>query len=240
MTMTMNDDLVKIRRDAQREIDFINELIRIIEMASGDDPEFYSKRKRIILDPFPLHSWDEQKRWLKDLKKKKIIGDFEESQDCFYLFRPIKMLLYQERQKLLEIVNPPQKQIQIEGMKTAPSKKAIKDVRLDETNYLLEVNKGENFISFKSKKGGAGLEKETKVFKILFHLWDFRQEVKNGKITLKGNPASLNNLKRGSGCPTDEAIYQHIKRINKLFETKGLPIKIEGDNGKYMLIIYKS
>lgn len=120
--MTMNDDLVKIRRDAQREIEFINELIRITEMTGEDDPEFYSKRKRIILDPFPLHSWDEQKRWLKDLKKKKIIGDFKEGQDCFYLVRPIKMLLYQERAKLIKLITPPKKPDE-ETISTIPTRR---------------------------------------------------------------------------------------------------------------------
>jgi len=234
----MHDDQIKNRQESVKKIEFINDLIRKTELAGENDPEFYSKRRKIIVDFFPTSSWREQKEWLKDLKKKKIIGNFEEAKDCFYLVGPIKLLLYGERQRLLDIVNPPQKQKK--EVETAPQKIAIKNVRLDETNYLLEINKGEKFVSFKSKKSGAGLEKETKVFKILFHLWDFRQEVKSGGITLKGNPVSLNNLKRGSGCPSDEAVYQHIKRINKLFETKGLSIKIEGENGKYTLIIYKS
>src|SRR3989338_11018135 len=56
---------------------------------------------------------------------------------------------------------------------------SIKDARLDEQNYLLEINNGEKIISFKSKKQGEGLEKETKQFKILYQLWEFRWEFKN-------------------------------------------------------------
>jgi len=44
----MNDDLVKIRRDAQRKIDFINDIIKKVEMVGERDPEFYSKRKKVI------------------------------------------------------------------------------------------------------------------------------------------------------------------------------------------------
>ncbi|MBI3589491.1 MAG: hypothetical protein HY093_03735 [Candidatus Liptonbacteria bacterium] len=127
MTMTINDDVVKIRREAQRKIDFINEVIKRVEVAGEDDPEFYSKRKKVWLNPFPLHSWDEQRRWLKDLKKKKIIGNFEEDQDCFYLIRPIKMLLYKERQKLMDLVAPPKKSDE-EIFSTAPTRRHKKDL----------------------------------------------------------------------------------------------------------------
>lgn len=125
--MIMNDDLVKIRRDAQRKIDFINEIIRKVEMAGDNDPEFYSKRKRVILDLSSLGSWDEQKQWLRDLKKKKIIGNFEEDQDCFYLIRPIKILLYKERQKLMGLVTPPKKPDE-ETFSTTPMRRLKKDL----------------------------------------------------------------------------------------------------------------
>lgn len=125
-------------------------------------------------------------------------------------------------------------------IKTILTKIPIKDARLDEQNYLLEVNNGEKIISFKSKMKGEGLNKETKQFKILYHLWDFRWEMKNDKNLLKGDFATLENLKTGSQCPTIEAVYQHIKRINNRFNSEGVPIKIEGKNGKYRLIINKS
>jgi len=141
--------------------------------------------------------------------------------------------------------------------KIISTKIPIKDVRIDEGNYLLEINKGEKIVSFKSKKkikkvdfeeGLTREEKEqlrrealeTKQWKILYHLWDFRWEIKDGKNLLKGDFASLENLKIGSKCPTTEAVYQHIKRINNRFKDEEVPIKIEGKNGKYRLIINKS
>ena len=51
---------------------------------------------------------------------------------------------------------------------------AVKSIRLNENQYLLEINNGERIISFKSKKEKEELEKETKLFKILFYLWDLR------------------------------------------------------------------
>ncbi len=95
-------------------------------------------------------------------------------------------------------------------------------------------------MSFKSKSNGEGIERETKQFKILMHLWDFRWELKVGKVLRKGDFTSLDNLQRGSTCPTPEATYQHIKRINSLFEKNSLPIKIVAENGKYRLIINKA
>lgn len=105
----MNDAQIKTRQESTRKIGFINYLISKTEMASEDDPEFYSKKKRIIVDFSPVHSWQEQKAWLNDFKKRKIIGDFKTSQDCFYLIQPIKLLLYQERERLLKIITPAQK-----------------------------------------------------------------------------------------------------------------------------------
>lgn len=125
---------------------------------------------------------------------------------------------------------------------TEPPRPAIKvvDVRLDKINYQLDINKGEKIISFKSKTKGEGLEKETKQYKILIHLWDFRWELKNGKVLRKGEFVSLENLQKGSGCLTQDATYQHIKRINGRFGTNDLPIEIIGENEKYRLIINKT
>ena len=113
----------------------------------------------------------------------------------------------------------------------------IKQLRLDDKNYLLEINSGKIIISFKSKKGKQGLEKETKLFKLLFLLWDYRWEVKNGKITLKGDYATLENLKRGSGSVSTEATHKAITRLNELFQDKGVPISIEGKNESYRLVV---
>jgi hypothetical protein len=115
----------------------------------------------------------------------------------------------------------------------------IKDIRLRASGYLLEINNGEKIISFKSKTKSEGLDKETKQFKILMLLWDYHWELKDGKVLKKGDFTSLENLKRGSKCPTIEATYQHIKRINNLFKKNNLSIEIKGENEKYRLIINK-
>jgi hypothetical protein len=115
----------------------------------------------------------------------------------------------------------------------------IKDIRLDSRNYFLEINKGEKIVSFKSKKKAEGFEKETKLFKILFQLWDFRRELKNDKIIEKGDFVSLDNLSRGSGTENSAAVYKQIQRLNKLFEKENLAIHIKGENEKYRLIINK-
>ena len=134
----------------------------------------------------------------------------------------------------------------------------IKNVRLDKQNYLLEINNGEEVIPFRSKKrirkpdiAEEGLTPEeeeqlmqgafeTKQWKTLFHLWDFRWEIKNGNILRKGDFVSLENLKKGSECSTTEATYQHIKRLRNRFNNEGVDIKIERKNEKYRLVINKS
>ena len=125
-------------------------------------------------------------------------------------------------------------------LKTISTKILIKDARLDEQNYLLEINNGGKVISFKSKKKGSGLEKETKQFKVLYHLWDFRWELKNGRVLKKGDYTSLDNLVKGSGSKSIGAAYKHIQRLNNRLKNEGVTIEIEGENEKYRLIINKA
>jgi glucan-binding YG repeat protein len=116
----------------------------------------------------------------------------------------------------------------------------IKNIRLDTSNHFLEINNGEKIISFRSKKGKEGLEKETKQFKILYHLWDFRWELKNNRIITKGDFASLDNLTKGSGSKNPEAACKCIQRLNTYLKKAGLAVEIKGENGKYRLIIVKA
>jgi len=133
----------------------------------------------------------------------------------------------------------------------------IKDIRMDEDNYLLEVNGGERFLSFRSRKKIKTAEpeeyltpqekehlkrevKKTRQWKVLFYLWDCRWEVKNNKILRKGDFFSLANLRRVTGCKTTGAVQQHIKRLNGRFKYEGLAIEIIGENEKYRLVINKS
>jgi len=116
----------------------------------------------------------------------------------------------------------------------------IKNIRLDDENYFLEINDGEKIIPFKSRKKGKGLGKETKQFKILYHLWDFRWELKDDNVLKKGEFVSLDNLARGSGSESKGAAHKHIQRLNTRFENEGVAIKISGENEKYRLIINKT
>jgi len=116
----------------------------------------------------------------------------------------------------------------------------IKDARLDELNHYLELNGGDTIISFKSKKSGNGLEKETKQFKILYQLWDFRWELKNGAVLKKGDYSSLTNLATASKSESTDAAYKHIQRLNERFKKAGVAIEIDGENEKYRLVINKA
>lgn len=118
--MTMNI------KETERKIGFINDLIKSIEIATEADTNFYSKRRQFIVNFFPLSSLEDQRGWLKDLKKKKIISGFKEANDCFYVRRAWKFPLYGERQKLLELVNPPKKTFE-ETLAQTPGRRLKKD-----------------------------------------------------------------------------------------------------------------
>ena len=124
--------------------------------------------------------------------------------------------------------------------KTKTTAIIIKNIRLDNENYFLEINNGEKVIPFKSRKKGKGFEKETKQFRVLYHLWDFRWELKDDKVLKKGDFVSLDNLAKGSGSKNTGATYKHIQRLNTRFENEGVAIKISGENEKYRLIINKA
>jgi len=94
-------------------------------------------------------------------------------------------------------------------------------------------------VPFRSKRHKQDLEAETKQFKILYHLWEFRKEIKNGKVSQKidSDFASLSNIARGAEC-TEEASRQHIKRLRQRFKKEKLPIDIEpSGTGLYQLVI---
>lgn len=120
----------------------------------------------------------------------------------------------------------------------------IKKVHLREENYLLEINEGDKIISFRSKKGGKGTEKEKKVFKILIHLWQIARWEKIGNVTKKATDmmdfATLKNLKKDSGCPTEGAVKKQLNRLNKRFKEENVPIIIECKNENCRIIIHKS
>jgi hypothetical protein len=145
--------------------------------------------------------------------------------DMFYQFHYVITDSRQTAKKLKE--NKPQ-QIQ------------IKSLSLNEKDYFLEINNGEDFISFKSKKNKEDLEKETKQFKILYVLWESRREIIDDNPVRAGDIITLNNLVVLSGSTSKGAVLKHIQRLNIRFQKKKLKIKIEGENEKYRLVIYKT
>ncbi|MCK9597073.1 hypothetical protein M0R19_07865 [Candidatus Pacearchaeota archaeon] len=205
------------------------------------ESELYTK----IGDPVPVASLLIDKRALNKLEEWEAIKirvnpwEYPVSTDLlFYLdIRPNFSQLYNKYKESVgkKIIKNVAKKSMNDNIIQFP----IKDIRLDEQSYLLEINKSEKIVSFKSKRKGKGLEKETKLFKILFQLWDLRQEIKNGKIIEKGDFASLDNLLRGSTSENSTAVYKQIQRLNKRFEKEGLAIKIGGENGRYRLTINK-
>jgi hypothetical protein len=115
----------------------------------------------------------------------------------------------------------------------------IKHIKISESLHQLICNHGDITISFNEKSSS-----KNKAFIILSYLWEFKREVMTGVETQKKNEFSifttLSDLKGASGCLTDGATYQHIKRLNKLFKDRRLPIKIESERSKFKLIIKKS
>lgn len=235
--------------DSKTEI--IKAILAQLEIAN----EIAASTKKILIDSPPHIGIEEQVRVLDDLKKKSIIGGFKKRTDFFAILKPSKSLLLdalEGQKKKVEISKP---LVARSKIKLAPL--PIKDIRLDKDNYFLEINGGERFVPFRSKKmmkklkfeEGLTREEEehsrwealkTKQWKVLFHLWDFRWEMKGGKVLQRGDIFTLENLKRMTGCKTTGAVKQHIKRLNNRFKNDGLTIKIIGENEKYRLVINKA
>ena len=217
--------------------------------------EIATSTKKILIDFLPYIETQDQVNILGDLKKKNAIGGFKKQTDFFAILKPSRSMLLNElegQKKKAEISKP-----LLVRSKTKLAPLPIKDIRMDEDNYLLEVNGGERFLSFRSRKKIKTAEpeeyltpqekehlkrevKKTRQWKVLFYLWDCRWEVKNNKILRKGDFFSLANLRRVTGCKTTGAVQQHIKRLNGRFKYEGLAIEITGENEKHRLIINKA
>lgn len=210
--------------------------------------------EKILIDFLPHIEIEAQVRALDDLKKKNAIGGFKKRTDFFAILKPSKSLLLNEldsQKKKVEISKP-----LVAHPKTKLAPLPISDIRMDEYNYLLEINGGERFVHFRSKKmmkklkleEGLTREEEehsrrealkTKQWKVLYRLWDFRWEMKGGKVLQRGDFFTLANLRRMTECKTTGAVKQHIKRLNNRFKNDGLSIEIIGENEKYRLVINK-
>ena len=117
---------------------------------------------------------------------------------------------------------------------------AIKDVRLDEEGHFLEITKinGEEIIiPFKSKKKGKEQGNETKLFKLLYPLFDKKWHRIKGKIVKKGEYYPIDTLMQLTNCLTEGALKQHIKRLNKSFKDKLIPINIKCAGRSCKLIV---
>jgi hypothetical protein len=135
---------------------------------------------------------------------------------------------YEEiRKKLREEKELPKEKVKL---------KQITNVGLIKSSFSLIINGGEYILCFRSKRHKE--EKETKTFKVLYHLWDYRKEIKKGKMKQSGYPfVTLSNLAIGAGC-TKGAAYLHIKRLRRRFEENGFPIKITASGTElYQLVI---
>ncbi len=235
--------------DGKTEI--IRAILGQLEIAN----EIAASTKKILIDFLPYIEVQDQVKILDDLKKKGAVGGFKKQTDFFAILKPSKSLLLKEldsQKKKVEISKP-----LVAHSKVKLTPLPIRDIRMDEDNCFLEINGGERFVSFKSKKKVKKPDpaeyltreeeehlkreaKKTKQWKILYHLWDFRWEMKNNKVLRKGDFVSLANLKRGTGCKTNGAVFQHIKRLNGRFKNEGLSIEIIGENEKYRLVINKA
>lgn len=113
----------------------------------------------------------------------------------------------------------------------------IKKITLRPEDLILEINDGDKIITFRNRKGKEE-NKETKFFKIIYHLWDFREEIgKNGKMTKKGEWITLENLTKGAKS-TKGATTKNVSRLRDMFKKEGVAIEIKSsNNGRYKLII---
>ncbi|MFA5095687.1 MAG: hypothetical protein WC447_03460, partial [Candidatus Paceibacterota bacterium] len=116
----------------------------------------------------------------------------------------------------------------------------IRNITLNQENLMIEINNGEKIISFKSRKS-KGENEETKFFKIVYHLWEFREEIdKNNKIIVEGDWITISNLAKGAES-TEGATLKNISRLKDKFSKEGVPIEIRAsNNGRYKLIIQKN
>ncbi len=114
----------------------------------------------------------------------------------------------------------------------------IKKIVFKEKDAMIEINGGKKIISFKDRKGKNGNE-ETKFYKIIYHLWEFRDEIgKNGDILKKGEWVTIDNLAIGANS-TNGATTKNISRLRDTFKSEIVPIEItSSNNGRYKLVIY--
>ena len=78
------------------KIEFINSLIQRIEVAI-DSRRITTKLISDFIDYIPRQF---QPDYLKELKQKGIIADFKIADDHFYIFKPSRSLLYQEKEEM--------------------------------------------------------------------------------------------------------------------------------------------
>ena len=237
--------------DGKTEI--IKAILGQLEIAN----EIAASIEKILIDFLPHIGIEDQIKILDDLKKKNAIGGFKKRTDFFAILGPSKSLLLREldSQKKKTEISKPLALAAHSKTKLAPL--PIKDIRIDKDNYFLEINGGERFVPFRSKKmmkklkSEEGLTREeeehlkrealkTKQWKVLFHLWSFHWEMRGGKVLRRGDLFTLANLRRMTECETTGAVKQHIKRLNNRFKNEGLSIEIIGENEKYRLIINKA
>lgn len=113
----------------------------------------------------------------------------------------------------------------------------IRKITLRQEDLMLDINGGTKIIPFKARKS-KGEDEETKLFKIVYHLWDFREEIsKSGKLAKQGEWVTLKNLTKGAES-TDGSTTRNVSRLRDKFKADGVAIEIKSSkNGKYKLVV---
>jgi hypothetical protein len=180
------------------------------------------------MDPTIIYDYqEEQKRQFKD-------------EGCYHLDDPCNILkLNKEDINLKKIRNllPREKKqfVATSEFNSQTDDYIVKDIKLDKINYILNINNGKRFVSFKSRKGKKDIDAETKLFKIFYHLWEFKWEYKKGNSSIKGEWVAKSNLLIQSKN-TESGLDALLGRLRK--KLSGLPITIESNNaGKYRMAI---
>lgn len=118
----------------------------------------------------------------------------------------------------------------------------IKTIRLDEENNSIVIN-SDLYLSFNQRDIEKTEDEESvsKIFKVIRFLFENRIEKTKDKVTTEGEPVSIDNLMRNSGC-TKDGLRMIRTRINKTFKNYKngiIPIEIKRTGKSYILEVLK-
>lgn len=113
----------------------------------------------------------------------------------------------------------------------------IRTATLSETDSRIIVN-GNIIIPFNRRRTDTE-SGDTSRFVIMTYLWKSRYESRNGRLRVLDDSdyCYFRNLKKISGCNSDEAIIDHLKKIQTKFKNKHVAITIERLADRARLIV---